>query len=480
MLPNSLKFSMPRSLLIRLESEDTIIKAMNRTKRFGFILTVFVLAPFFCPFPMEAAENGWPHQRGPNNDGTAKLQSMKTDWSSGLSKSWELNALCEGDPTWSATMSSPVVYDGILVCVGRKQNVPDDPKIPIPTGSDIVFGIEAVSGKILWRQEYETPKQSSKKLPKDVGTGARATPFIDPASGFVYTIGAYGDIACWELKSGKNIWRKNILDDSGSKVPYWGVCTSPIVQGDLAIFGYGGYDQGKTDGIVFAYDKNTGALKWKSPIVAAGSWGPALEYDISGVKQLLVWGKEGLFSLSPLDGSKIWMIPWKTAYDCNSTAPIVKDGMVFITSGYNAGCQAFSLQGSEIKSLWEKNKAISSCNSDPVEKDGFIYSFSGNGESGSLVCLELKSGKTVWEEKKLGNGTLLLIGDKLLCMSYKGKLALLNASPEKPDKIQEFTVFDRQKTPSAPKSAPCYSYPAIANDTIYLRHLEKICAYSLK
>ena len=84
-----------------------------------------VLILLFYSFGAFSQETvSWPFQRGPNRDGSANIKELKTDWSKGLDKIWEFDNLCEGDIAFSATMSSPVVSDGVLICVGRSQTAP--------------------------------------------------------------------------------------------------------------------------------------------------------------------------------------------------------------------------------------------------------------------------------------------------------------------------------------------------------------------
>ena len=63
---------------------------------------------------------------------------------------------------------------------------------------------------------------------------------------------------------------------------------------------------------------------------------------------------------------------------------------------------------------------------------------------------------------------------------YNGALILVSANPDKFEKLSETHIFERTKLPDGKKSAPSYSYPAIANGKIYLRYLGKIVALSLK
>jgi outer membrane protein assembly factor BamB len=221
-----------------------------------------------------------------------------------------------------------------------------------------------------------------------------------------------------------------------------------------------------------AYDRMTGKLAWKSAD-ATGSWAPLVVVRLDGRDVLAAWHSGGLKGLDPASGTELWNIPWRTAYDCHATAPATEGSCLFLTSGYGAGCRAFEIKDSKPLPLWEMSKAIASCNSDPVIHEGFVYSFSGNGPEGSLKCIELKSGIQKWETKELGNGTLLLVDGCLLCLSYKGDLALVEAQPS------AFRMLGRMKLFSANSQQPAYAAPAIAGRYVLARHASKLVCLAL-
>ena len=61
----------------------------------------------------------WPNWRGQYFDGKSSLAGIKTDWSDGLDKLWEVNFLCQGQAT--ASWSAPVIVGNKLVIPGRDE-----------------------------------------------------------------------------------------------------------------------------------------------------------------------------------------------------------------------------------------------------------------------------------------------------------------------------------------------------------------------
>ncbi|MHC4249542.1 MAG: outer membrane protein assembly factor BamB family protein [Planctomycetota bacterium] len=151
------------------------------------------------PGPVTKGEADWPCWRGPTRDGRSPVTGIRTDWSGGLRKVWEVDYLCQGTPT--QTWSAPVVQGNRLVVPGR------DPE------RDHVFCLDPETGGLIWHRSYEAPVDAGQ------GPGARATPFIDDDR--VYTFGKSGDLACWRIEDGSPVWRRNVGDDGG-KAPCGG------------------------------------------------------------------------------------------------------------------------------------------------------------------------------------------------------------------------------------------------------------------
>ena len=177
----------------------------------------------------------WTNWRGENFNGKSSFTGIKTDWSEGLKKLWQVDYLCQGGS--SATWSSPVVQGNRIIVMGR-----DDV-------NDVVFCINAENNKLIWKESYPAEAVSSH------GEGSRATPYID--SSLVYTFGRSGDLACWNLPDGRLIWKKNVKDFGGIE-PDWGFSSSPLVLDNKVIV------QGGGNAMVLAFDKLSGELIWKS------------------------------------------------------------------------------------------------------------------------------------------------------------------------------------------------------------------------
>jgi hypothetical protein len=314
--------------------------------------------------PITKGTADWTNWRGPNFEGKSLTKGIKTDWSNGLVKLWNINYLCQDKST--ASWSASVVQGNRLIVPGRDKK------------NDLVFCISADDGMLVWTGSYEVETASSH------GPGSRATPFID--NDRVYTFGRGGDLVCWQLDDGKMLWRKNVKEVGGVE-PTWGFSTTPLVFEDKVIV------QGGGKALVIAYDKVTGDVKWKSMEGEAG-YAAAITISIENETKLLVYHGKGLTCINPSDGKPLWTASWPTEYGVNATTPVVSNDLIFHTSGYKMGCEVIKVTKSGYSVIW-KNNNIEAQHSDPILIDGYIYGYSGESgrNVGEFKCLELYSGK---------------------------------------------------------------------------------------
>jgi outer membrane protein assembly factor BamB len=382
----------------------------------------------------------WPNWRGQDFNGKSSLAGIKKDWSEGLEKLWEVNFLCQGKAT--ASWSAPVVVGNKLVIPGRDEN------------NDLVFCINTDNGELIWQGSYEADAGTAH------GPGSRATPFID--SNYVYTFGRSGDLVCWQLTDGKQVWRKNV-NDFGGEEPSHGHSSSPLVYEDMVIV------QGGGDALFVAFNKFNGELIWKSHAGLAGFAAPIL------IKQedanILVYHGKGLSCIGFENGQEKWRVPWE--FEMNATTPAVQDNIVFITS-FTKGGQAIEFTRDRFEVLW-KNDAISAHHSDPIIIEGYIYGYSGfsGRNKGNFKCVELKTGKEMWSTKEIGQGTTTYVDGHLICMDVKGNLFLVKPDPK------AFNIIGKIENALHEVKYPAWTVPVVANGKLYLRYLQTLVCFNL-
>ncbi len=394
--------------------------------------------------PIEKSEADWTSWHGPNYDKKSTYTGINKNWSSGLTKKWDINFLCQGKRT--ASWSAPVVQGNRLIVPGRDVT------------NDIIFCLNPENGKLIWKYEYEAETGTNH------GPGARATPFIDDDR--VYTFGRNGDLICLKLYDGKLLWKTNVMDFGGEE-PNFGHSSSPLVYDDKV------YVQGGGKALALAFDKMSGELAWKSLEGPAG-YAPPTIYKSGENIQILFFHGTALSGLNPDNGKELWNIPWATDHSINASLPVYENNTVFITSGYGQGCQAIKLTGDKAKTLWT-NLSIEGQHTDPVILNGYVYGYSGESSQndGSLKCIRLSDGKEMWSSNEAGYGTLVFADGHLICMDIEGNLHLIEANPKKFVKVSEM------KNAIADVKNPNWVTPILANGKLYLRYMQKLICYDI-
>src|SRR5437763_6483364 len=138
------------------------------------------------------------------------------------------------------------------------------------------------------------------------GPGPRATPTL--ANGGLYVDSSTGTFLRLNPVTGEIVWKKELTQVAGSKVPMWGFSSSPLVLGPVVVV-YGG---GAGEKGLLAFDTASGDLRWSAPCPINSYGSPQLN-NILGEKSLLMLSSSGLALLDPANGKTRLYYAWKIA-----------------------------------------------------------------------------------------------------------------------------------------------------------------------
>jgi outer membrane protein assembly factor BamB len=160
-------------------------------------------------------------------------------------------------------------------------------------------------------------------------------------------------------------------------------------------------------------------------------------------------------------GKAAWSFPWETDNDVNAADPIVYGNRFFISSGYGTGCALIEVKENKPRVMW-KNGIMSSHFSSLLQMDGLIYGNDGSALTGKGVfrCLDIGTGKELWG-KSLGLGSLCAAGDKLIFLTARGAVHIVEASN---------SSYREVSSASSVLSPNCWTPPAFCRGRIYLRN----------
>jgi outer membrane protein assembly factor BamB len=407
----------------------------------GFHSTLSLAALCLIGGALTAAD--WPQFLGPNRDGVSP--------ETGLLPSWPKN----GPPVlWQKEVgegySGPVIAGGKLILFHRVGD------------NDIVACLDAATGKELWKFTYPTSYQD--QLGK--GDGPRATPVV--AGNRVYTLGAQGKLHCLELDSGKKVWERALLQEYQVPPSYFGVGTTPLVEGNLLLVNVGA----KKAGIV-AFDKDTGKEVWRATDDGA-SYSSPVAATLGGKRTAAFFTRQGVVLLDPKTGAVRYTKRWRARYDTsvNAATPLVIGDLVFVSTCYETGALLLKVGADKVEEVWSGDEQMSNHYTTCVHHKGFLYGFHGRQEPGAaLRCVELKTGKVRWTRPRYGCGSMVLADGQLIILTERGDLVLAEPTPEAYREKARVNVFD---------APPCRAQIGLADGRLYARDGAKVMCWNLK
>jgi outer membrane protein assembly factor BamB len=388
----------------------------------------------------------WPGFRGPRRDGRLLGVRIKTDWQQSPPQELWRHRI---GPGWS---SLAVVGDRLFT---QEQRGDDE----------YVVCYDATRGTEVWAHHDATRFSELA-----AGPGPRATPTFH--AGRLYSFGANGHLNCLDAASGKRLWSRDIVADSGAAVPQWGFASSPLVaQGVVAVFA--GAPQGKT---AVAYEEGKGELAWTasvgpaSPKASLSYCSPQLAI-VDGVAQILLATDAGLSAFEPVRGKELWHYSWLVEHVARIVQPAaVGTGDVLIGTGMGNGTRRISV--SREGDNWSTREQWTSRRIKPYFNDfvvlhDYLYGFDGN----KFLCVSLKDGSETWRARGYGSGQVLLLAEQklLLILSEKGDVALVSARPEKHEELCRFKAIEGKT----------WNHPVIAHGNLFVRNGEEIACFKL-
>lgn len=384
----------------------------------------------------------WPQILGPNRNGIYTGPPIVPSFPrSGPPQMWTREV--------GAGFAGPVVSGNRLVLFHRVNN------------RETVEAMDALTGKTTWVFDYPTSYRD------DFGfdEGPRAPPVI--AGGRVFTHGADGLLHGLDFATGKMLWSVDTRKTFDAPKGYFGVASSPVVDGNKVLVNVGG----KQGGIV-AFDAASGKTLWTSTADEA-SYSSPIVADIGGQHTAVFFTRTGLVALDPADGKVRYQMRWRSrqAASVNAATPIVTGDQIFLSASYSTGATLLKVANSQVTQVWSGEESMSNHYSTSVLKDGYLYGFDGRQEFGqTLRCVELATGKVMWNVDGFGAGSLLIAGDTLVIMRESGELALAPASPK------AFRFAARAPLMKGVVRA----YPALAGGRYYVRNDRQLAVFDLR
>ncbi len=282
-----------------------------------------------------------------------------------------------------------------------------------------VHCFEESTGRKLW---------SSQPLGRTGGNyeGTKSTPTVDGDR--VYALGQFGDLVCLNVSDGGDVWRKNLTRDFSGQFSQWNYSESVLVdEGRLGVRKQ--YIQ-LTHRVVAGVDAETGRIVWSA------------------------------------------QRPGKTAV---IPTPVVYNNIVFVTSGYGVGCNAFQVGGSGGRMAARQiyaNRDLVNHHGGVVLVDQHVY---GHSDRGDWTCMDVTNGRVVWRDRGVRKGAVVYADGHLYCRgeSGQGTVALVEATPNGYVEKGRFDQPDRS-------GKQTWAHPVVVNGRLFLRDQDVLLCFDVR
>jgi len=381
----------------------------------------------------------WPGFRGPNRDSHYDQKPILTHWpANGLKLLWR-------QPIGGGYSSFAIASGWAFTIEQRREN-------------ETAVAYDLKSGREFWKSSWRDRFQEYFSE-----EGPRSTPTF--ADGYVFVLGAMGELRCLEAESGRVVWSRNILVENHGNIPTYGIASSPLIIGHRLIVQSGAGNRKS----VLCFQKRNGKLLWSALDDAIGYASPAL-VNLAGQDQIIICAETRTLGLGIEDGKVLWDIPWRVLHNQMPIAqPVLLSSNRFLLSaGYFTGCAAVEVTRTDssfsARTVWQ-NKYLKNKFTSSVFYQGYIYGL----DEDILTCLDASTGERKWKDGRYGYGQLILASGHLVILSGDGDLALVKATPERHEELARFQAI-KGKT---------WNHPAIADGKILVRNAQEMACFEI-
>lgn len=368
----------------------------------------------------------WPSWRGPQGNGWATTQEVRTQWSESEGVRWMSDVPGRGH-------ASPIVV-GDLVLLATAVDGEQKQR---------VLAYDKTSGEKLWDTVVHEGNFPSKRENHHKSTNANSTLASDGRQAYVAFFND-GKIFATALDlNGNQVWQKE-LGVFNSK---FGFAPSPLLYKSFVIF----TADHRGGGYLAALDAETGEIAWRIARDAKNSHSSPTIATVGGKEQLLISGCDRVASYDPATGEQLWSTSCLAETTCGTI--VVDKDKVYASGGYpDRQTICLSADG---KKIWENQTKI--YEPSMLAVDDYLFAVS---DDGIAYCWSGQEGNVLWRKRLGGNfsASPVLCNGQLYVSNLSGKTYVFQASPEG---YREIAV-NRLGT-------DCYASPAMVDGNIFLR-----------
>jgi outer membrane protein assembly factor BamB len=391
----------------------------------------------------EAEPNDWPGFRGARGDGIAATANLSANWDPADHLVWKTELPGAG-------ASSPIVFgDHIYLTCYSGYLVPGEPAGELSNLKRHLMAFDRATGEELWNKEIPAKLPEEERI-RDHGYAA-STPLADADHVYVF----FGKTGVFAFDhEGNQKWSADV----GNKTNGWGSATSPLLFGELLIV-----NASVESETLVALDRMTGKEEWKVPGIRE-SWNtPTVIESSSGRQELIVAIQGQVQAYDPASGNQLWTC--ETDIGWYMVPSVVADQGIVYCLGGRSGTAGLAIRAggsgdvTATHRLWTSNKGSNVTS--PIVLGDHLYWMQDNQEI--AYCANVSDGEVVYE-KRIDRAdqvyaSPVLLGNHLVYLGRRGKLIVIEASPE----FNQVGSFDLRDGGSFDAS------PAVSGDRLLIR-----------
>jgi len=280
--------------------------------------------------------------------------------------------------------------------------------------------------------------------------------------GMLFAVGTDGIVNAFDAQSGSRRWTYRMKVDDKLEQSAFG--------------GGASYDNGRvyaTNGVgeVAAIDAETGAELWKVKPAGPLRGSPTIAFN-----SLYVMTQDNqIFSLSLADGTPLWQESGSTAQAgvFGVAAPAAAQGS--IVAGYSSGeLVAYRYENGRV--LWSdalartsistEVGALTDIDADPIIDQGRVFAL---GQGGRMAAYELVTGQRAWEIRVAGISTPAIAGEWIFALTDDARLLAIARSN---GKVRWITQLQRFRDEEDKEGPIFWTGPVLAGNSLWVASTE--------
>jgi len=407
------------------------------------LTTFFIAGALSVPAGSPPAQ--WPAWRGPDGSGVVTEGNPPLHWSETENIKWKTDLPGEGQ-------STPIIWGDkiFLQAAEALGEAAEGEDFPVYRFS--VLCLNRQTGEILWKTTVreERPHEGHHKMT----TYAPFSPVTDGErlwAGF----GSRG-LFCLSF-DGEILWEASIIEMR--KQGKFGEGGSPVLAGDSIIVLADQEGPSK----LYAFDKNTGAIRWEVDRDTKSSWGTPAVVTVGDHTEIITTAPEIAHGYNAANGELIWTCGGLTS--CAAPSPVVSNGVAYVTTGYKGDAllaialgQTGDLTGTDAV-RWKGDQTGSEVATPLIYEDRlYIFRHMGN----ELSCYNATTGAAYYEHASIPGmknvfASPLAVGKHIYINGREGATVIIISA----DQFEIVTTNTLDTTLDAS--------PVVIGDELYLR-----------